>query len=151
MQPQITIQRRKILKWTALILWAEYIQYKLKLNQSSFCPGGDNRIVLQSKIVMFLLFQLNYSFPCCCSLAAFFCQRFFFIDSLPKRPVLSFFLSQCVNLAISQLASYDGYFPICRMYCSLFGLQITRLIAMQQELQFYKFVFAPVCRFRSSK
>ena len=41
----------------------------------------------------------------------------FCIDSLPKRPQLSFFLSQCVNLAISQLANYDGYIPVCRMYC----------------------------------
>ena len=37
----------------------------------------------------------------------------FFIDSLPKRPQLSFLLSQCVNSAISQLASYDGYQWLC--------------------------------------
>ena len=46
----------------------------------------------------------------------------FFIDSLPKRPQVSFFLSQCVNLAIAPLASYDGHVPVCRMHCSLFGL-----------------------------
>ena len=37
------------------------------------------------------------------------------------------------------------------MYCSLFGLYLICLIVTRQEILFYKYVFVPVCRFRSSK
>ena len=78
-------------------------------------------------------------FPCCFLLLPV--TSSLLIPCQSVRNYLSFFLSQCVNLAISQLASYDGYVSVRRMFCSLFGLWLTRYIVIRQEIQFYKSVF----------
>ena len=66
---------------------------QVKLNQSLSHSKKNLFFVLA------FLAELQLSpllFPCC---------RFFFLDSWPKCPQLSIFLSQCVHLAISQLVS----------------------------------------------
>ena len=129
-----------------------------RLIDSSYLVGGIHTVQVKIKAVIVVShwkitrrWQPNF-IVICYSFAAPFCCRlqvpYWF---LAKASATIFLSSQCVNLTISHLASYDGYVPVCRMFCSLFGLWLTRLIVMPQEIQFYKSVFVPVCRFRSSK